>query len=63
MDGGRGLRRVVGLVWGVMGVWRVAAGHVCRVRAVEEDLGIMALVDMVCVHDMDVTCIARGVAN
>ena len=50
------LRRMVIMVWGVgMAVW-----HVCRVRVVEVDWWIMALVDMVCVHDMDVACIARG---
>ena len=30
------------------------------VRMLEMDWWIMALVDMVCVHDMDVACIARG---
>lgn len=36
----------------------VAVGHVGRVRVVEVDWRIMALVDMVCVHDMGVACIA-----
>lgn len=50
------LRRMVIMVWGVgMAVW-----HVCRVRVVEVDWWIMALVDMVCVHDMTVACIAHG---
>ena len=38
----------------------VAVWHVGRIRVVEVDWRIMALVDMVCVHDMDVACIARG---
>lgn len=53
-----GRRGMVGLVWG-MGV---AVWHVRWVRELV-DVGIMALVDMVCVHDMDVSCIARGVAK
>ena len=52
--GAVGRRGVMGLVWRVGGV-SVAVWHVW----VLVDVGIMALVDMVCVHDMDVTCIAR----
>lgn len=56
-----GRRRVMGLVRREGGVG-VAVWHVCGVRVLV-DVGIMALVDMVCVHDMDVTCIAQGVAK
>ena len=52
------------LLWGrvrrVVVVVRVPVGHVVRIRVVEGNSGIMALVDMVCVHDMSVARIARG---
>ena len=58
---------MLGLVVAVLGGYvgreggvGVAVWHVSRVRVLEVDWWIMALVDMVCVHDMDVACIARG---
>lgn len=57
----RAVVRRGGVLWrvGRMGWVGVAVWHVCRVWVVEGD-GIMALVDMVCVHDMGVARIARG---
>ena len=57
----RGWRMV--LLRGGLILVRVAVWHVGRVRIVEVDWRIMALVDMVCVHDMTVACIAQGGRN
>ena len=54
------------LLWGsviLVGLVGVAVWHVGWVRVVEVDWRIMALVDMVCIHDMGVACIAQGGRN